>query len=160
MSIMNDNIMLKLPDGYSIRPMMPNDVETVYHIECEGSAKPWTMGIFYDCIRVGYQCLLLLAPDSEIIGFSITRIKAGEAHIFNIVLRETHRGQGLGTGLLEVIIASAKVKGAEQVMLEVRASNVVAIHLYQKLGFVVTGHRKDYYPGDPPEDAVLYTLTI
>ena len=46
----------------------------------------------------------------------------------------------------------------KSVLLEVSSSNLPAQKLYEKMGFVCQGERKDYYTkGD---DAVLYTLEI
>ena len=44
------------------------------------------------------------------------------------------------------------------VTLEVRKSNLVAINLYQKLGFEIVGTRKKYY-SDNREDALIMTLS-
>ena len=55
--------------------------------------------------------------------------------------------------LLELAFRVALEKGAEKMALEVRASNVTAISLYQKLGFVRVGIRTGYY--ESVEDAVL-----
>lgn len=43
--------------------------------------------------------------------------------------------------------------------LEVREHNPSARALYEKLGFVEVGKRKDYYKY-PADDAVLYTLSV
>jgi putative acetyltransferase len=47
----------------------------------------------------------------------------------------THRGQGLGTRLLQACIEKAWVKGITRIELEARADNTAAIALYEKLGF-------------------------
>jgi [ribosomal protein S18]-alanine N-acetyltransferase len=44
-------------------------------------------------------------------------------------------------------------------LLEVRASNVAAMGLYQALGWRQTGLRPDYY-ANPVEDAVLMSLGL
>ena len=46
-----------------------------------------------------------------------------------------HRGQGLGRQLLQACIQKAWDKGIARIELEVRADNVRAIALYEKLGF-------------------------
>ena len=42
------------------------------------------------------------------------------------------------------------------VSLEVRVSNSAAVSLYQKLGFITEGRRKDFYR-NPREDALIMT---
>jgi ribosomal-protein-alanine N-acetyltransferase len=49
--------------------------------------------------------------------------------------------------------------GAEEIRLELRASNIRALRLYRQCGFTVAGHRPGYYL-DPPEDAVLMRCRI
>ena len=53
-----------------------------------------------------------------------------------------HRRQGIGTRLMELTIGAAKARGMERVELEVYASNVPAISLYEKRGFVHEGVKR------------------
>lgn len=64
------------------------------------------------------------------------------------------RGQGIGCLLVETVFGWARDLGAEEVRLEVRASNAGASKLYQRCGFTIAGHRPGYY-AHPTEDAVL-----
>ena len=48
-------------------------------------------------------------------------------------------GMGVGTVLLEELLAAARTAGYEQVELEVVSTNEAAVRLYKKLGFQVTG---------------------
>lgn len=54
------------------------------------------------------------------------------------IVRE-HRGQGIGAALLEKTISKARLKNLERIELEVFKSNVIAIRLYRKFGFVEEG---------------------
>jgi ribosomal-protein-alanine N-acetyltransferase len=51
----------------------------------------------------------------------------------------------------------AKKYGVTDIHLEVRESNEAAIHLYEKLGFLRDGIRKNYYTA-PVENAVTMTV--
>ena len=42
----------------AIRPMRESDLEQVQRIERESYRFPWTEGIFHDCLRVGYTCIV------------------------------------------------------------------------------------------------------
>ena len=53
-------------------------------------------------------------------------------------------------------MAEARRQGAEFLSLEVRPSNLAAVGLYTKLGFVQEGRRRNFYR-DPTEDALLLT---
>ena len=59
----------------------------------------------------------------------------------SIALLKCAWGQGLGEKMLSELIAFAKRAGYEQVELEVTSTNLPAVSLYKKLGFVVYGER-------------------
>ena len=99
---MDNDILYDFWDGYTIRHMSLADVDAVYAIECEVSPDPWSTGIFYECLRVQYQCLVLCAPNEAVIGFTVTRVKVGEAHIFNLILRQSYQGQGTWYSLSKI----------------------------------------------------------
>ena len=60
------------------------------------------------------------------------------------------QGKGLSKAILE---AGLKEFGRKPVLLFVRESNAVAIHLYEKYGFRVTGRRPRFYASG--EDALV-----
>ena len=51
----------------------------------------------------------------------------------------TERGHGLGTALVEAVVAWARLRGAAKVYLWVTSTNTPAIALYDKCGFQRTG---------------------
>ena len=69
------------------------------------------------------------------------------------------RGRGVGRRLAEPAIAAAKAQGAERIELEVFASNVRAIALYETLGFVREGVKRRARKLDGAyDDVVLMAL--
>ena len=80
-----------------------------------------------------------------------------EAHITTIAVHPAWRQRGLGRGLLVRMLGQARQAGALSSTLEVRAGNVAAVGLYERLGFVEVGLRRGYYR-DNHEDARLLTL--
>jgi ribosomal-protein-alanine N-acetyltransferase len=52
------------------------------------------------------------------------------------------------------VFREARALGARRATLEVRASNTGARRLYERLGFAVTGTRRNYYT-NPVEDAQI-----
>jgi putative acetyltransferase len=68
--------------------------------------------------------------------------RAGE-HSVLYVARE-YRGQGIGRALLvHTLLWAARAPSVERIELEVTANNASAIHLYQSVGFVVEGVKRD-----------------
>lgn len=76
-----------------------------------------------------------------------------EAHITILAVHPSYRHQGLGQALLIALLEVAERRALERATLEVRASNQVAVSLYQKFGFKVAGRRRRYYPDN--EDAII-----
>ena len=80
----------------------------------------------------------LAKVDGEIIGTaSLNRKSNRMSHRgeFGISLKKAWWGCGAASALMEAILAFAKENGFEQLNLEVRSSNIRAIHLYEKYGF-------------------------
>ena len=96
---------------------------------------------------------------SVILAFLIAKHVAPEWELENIVVDPQMQGKGIGTRLLDELLARAKQSNSDAVFLEVRESNTPARKLYQKLGFEETGRRKSYY-SNPLEDAILYCKTL
>mgnify|MGYP004633071087 CR=1 FL=1 len=80
----------------------------------------------------------LAKVDGEIIGTaSLNRQPRRMSHrgVFGISLKKAWWGCGAASAMMEAVLAFAKENGFEQLNIEVRSSNVRAIHLYEKYGF-------------------------
>lgn len=84
---------------------------------------------------------------------------ADEAEIASVCVDPAYRRLGGGTKLLQTLLMQARLSGAQNVYLEVRASNRAAQELYRGAGFECIGVRKRYYT-NPLEDAVLMRCEI
>ena len=100
-----------------------------------------------DSAGVSEEC----AP--ELRGFTALLLTPPESDIIDIIVSSSHRGQRIGTGLLDWTCDLALLRGVDTIFLEVRPGNTPARRLYEHLGFVQCGIRKGYYT-DPPEDAI------
>lgn len=69
--------------------------------------------------------------------------KARHRASFGVTILKQFWRQGLGQKLVTELLAFARDAGYEQIELEVASSNVSAIHLYEKLGFVAYGRRSN-----------------
>ena len=113
---------------------------------CAGSGEKCT-GFGEKCTGSGEEC----AP--ELRGFTALLLTPPESDIIDIIVSSSHRGQRIGTGLLDWACDLALLRGVDTIFLEVRPGNTPARRLYEHLGFVQCGIRKGYYT-DPPEDAI------
>ncbi len=138
-----------------LRDMREEDLLAVMDVELAAYEFPWTFGIFRDCIRFGYVCKVLSGSEG-IIGHGIMSVGAGECHLLNICIHPQHQGQGYGAQLISQLLDIARTRRARSAMLEVRASNLAAYHVYSKLGFHEIGMRRGYYPARKGrEDAIV-----
>jgi ribosomal-protein-alanine N-acetyltransferase len=65
----------------------------------------------------------------------------------------------MGGQLLTALIDELRTEQVNELILEVRASNLAALRFYGAFGFKETGRRPRYY-ADPEEDAVLMGLNL
>jgi ribosomal-protein-alanine N-acetyltransferase len=143
-----------------LRPMRLDDIDAVAGIEANAYEFPWTVGIFRDCLRAGYECWVL-ADDMRAIGYAVLSVAAGEAHLLNVCVAPSHSGHGHGTRLVRRMIDLARWHRAERMFLEVRPSNARAIALYDRIGFNEIGRRPNYYPARRGrEDAIVMAIEL
>lgn len=96
---------------------------------------------------------------SEVVGYMGMWIIVDEAHITNIAVHPQARRQQIAELAVRQMMLVAKERGAERMTLEVRKSNEAAIGLYEKVGFVNYGLRKNYYI-EPREDAIIMWVNL
>ena len=96
-----------------------------------------------------------------IIGYGILSIAAGECHFLNICIAPEHQQRGYGARLVAQLLQVARQARARTARLEVRASNIAAFRLYDKMGFNEIGIRKGYYPArNGREDALIFAREL
>ena len=94
-----------------------------------------------------------LEEDVLIGGCGLTHIGL-EGDIHNVMVAPEYRGRGVATRMLSVLLEEGEKQGIQEFTLEVRVSNVAAIKVYEKLGFVSEGIRPRFYE-QPVEDAMI-----
>lgn len=120
---------------------------------------PWSESALAGEIKSQFSDFFGAFCEGEFAGYIGGRTVVGETEIFNVAVLPDFRRKGFGKMLIEEFIKAAKEKGTQVVFLEVRTSNLPAISLYEKCGFVFCGIRKDYYD-DPKENAILMRLAF
>ena len=139
----------------AIKPMERDDLEVVSQLEQTLYDFPWSFRNFQDSMESGYRCMCLWL-DQEIAGYVILMRAVDESHLLNISIGKHWQGQGWGKYLLDWSVSDARTSGSVGFLLEVRPSNHVAKHIYEKSGFKLIGVRKHYYPAiSGREDAIV-----
>lgn len=168
------------PDGFLIRPMTPFDLPVILELEQElFPLEAWPYSFYLDELAQAgpaggrdvegrpatrdYRVVVRDEPggerDGEIVGYGGLMAVGDTADVQTIGVVPGARGLGLGAVQLEWLIAEAGLRGAEALLLEVRADNEPAQALYAKHGFEHIHTRRGYYPsagrGEPAVDALI-----
>ena len=140
----------------TIREMTLADVDRVCVLEEMAFSMPWHKESFVEMIE-NKDALYLVADDEQsgVIGCCGVRSIVGEGDITNVVVHPDFRQKGVAYKMLmQLLLRGEQDFGIKEFTLEVRYSNIGAIHLYEKLGFVSEGIRKNFYE-EPVEDALI-----
>ncbi len=141
----------------TLRQMETADLPQVVAIERASFTLPWSEGSFRSDLTSNTAARLVVAEqEGRVIGYVGYWMIVDEAHISTLAVAPDDRRRGIGRTLLRAAWISARAEGAQQMTLEVRASNHAAQDLYRSLGFSEVGRRRRYYQ-DNLEDAVLMT---
>jgi peptide alpha-N-acetyltransferase len=62
-----------------------------------------------------------------------------------LAVDSTYRGRGIATKLVTLAIDAMKARGADEVVLETEETNVAAMRLYERLGFIRSKKLSRYY---------------
>lgn len=127
-----------------IRRMIDQDLDIVVELEQQLFPDPWSRKSFeYDLHHNPYSLPLILVDNEKIIGYAIAWRIYEEFHIANIAVHPDFQGRKIGTYFLGELLKMHK--DCSYAILEVRESNVRAIHLYKRFGFRTIMKRIRYY---------------
>jgi [ribosomal protein S18]-alanine N-acetyltransferase len=88
---------------------------------------------------------LVAADDGAIAGYAGLMVAGAQADVLTLAVAVERWGLGIGSALLEALLAEAARRGCTEVFLEVRTDNDRAQRLYRRYGFTQIGIRKGYY---------------
>ncbi len=144
----------------SIRIMTKDDLQEVMVIEKTNHPYPWSEQIMADCFKGNYISYVYTL-NSQLVGYIIQTLTLDESNILNVCVDNKYRGNGIASQLMNKALEYCRSNDFKSIFLEVRASNKIALHLYEKFGFVEVGLRTGYYPSQTGrEDAVVMALEI
>lgn len=117
---------------------------------------PWSKALIEQDM-VNPNCYYAVGVENgEVLGYAGMTVIAEEANITNVAVHPDHRCKGIGKVLLARLIEICEDNNFLLITLEVRRSNIAAIALYESLGFITEGERRNYY-SDNGEDALIMT---
>lgn len=146
--------------GLTVRRAVVGDIAGVLRVERGSNGAPhWDESRYREMVEgseaEALRRVLLVAAEGElVVGFLVGAVVLDEAELESVVVDEARRRLGVGSALSEALFVWAVAQGAALIRLEVRAENVAAQTMYERLGFRPCGLRCGYYV-DPVDDAVL-----
>lgn len=138
--------------------MSEREVPQVLSLEQMTFAEPWSER---DLTKAAVDSLYYYAVcmDGErMCGYAGMLFSYEEGQITNVAVMPDMRHHGIGKMLVKELIRIASEHGMKTVTLEVRESNLTAIHLYETCGFQSLGIRPNFYRF-PDEGAVIMERT-
>ena len=148
-----------MPVSYHIRAALPCDAAQIAQLEKLCFSEPWSERQLLETMEdpKGVLYVAVQDDDGQVLGYAGLHDIVGEGYVDNIAVFPQFRAQGIGEALTRALIEYMRCASLEFLTLEVRASNLPAISLYEKLGFRQEGRRKNFYR-HPTEDARIMTL--
>ena len=137
-----------------IRMMKKEDILQLAELEKRCFSDPWSVSAFEYELKNPLSVWLVAAEGDQVAGYVGSQTVIDESDMMNIAVAPAYRRQGIAEKLISMLIVRLKDRGSYSLTLEVRASNIPAIGLYQKLGFIQVGRRPNYYR-NPKEDALI-----
>jgi len=160
MAAQPDSLKAQLARSENIREMTHDDLGKVIDVEISAYEHPWTVGIFRDCIRVGYSCWVY-EDSGTVVGYGIVMHSGAEAHVLNLCVHPEYQRRGIGRLMLDHLTQISREAGADTILLEVRQSNIIAMQLYTSSDFHELGVRSGYYPDrSGREDAIILAKSL
>lgn len=145
---------------YQLIPLAHEHLGQAAEIERLCFSDPWSEKMLAE--HLANPCSLTLAAVDgvgRLLGYVGLLAVVDEGYITNVAVRPDCRRQGVASSLLQALEARGRARNLTFLTLEVRQSNAPARALYEKLGYIQAGLRRNYYE-NPREDAVIMTKTL
>jgi ribosomal-protein-alanine N-acetyltransferase len=152
-------VQVRSRDAFSVRvrDLAYADLPKVIAIERRAFPTPWSLAMFVlELSKPSGVCLAAVA-EGRLVGYLICSRYDTVWHVMNVAVDPDRRRLGVASALLGELYERVDDEQA-RFTLEVRRSNDVAIHLYEREGFRAAGLRRRYYQ-DNGEDALVMWRT-
>lgn len=129
-------------------------VAQVAELEKQCFSSPWSEKSITSELTNPLSLWIVAVDGDRVMGYVGSQSVLGEADMMNVAVAPEYRRRSVANGLIMELISQLTSNNVHSLTLEVRASNIPAITLYEKLDFVQVGRRPNYY-SSPKEDALI-----
>ncbi len=141
--------------SFSLRRLELGDLDAIEQIERVSYPTPWSRSMFAsELAKQSSRSIAAVLPDGRLIGYLVLSRYVDAWHVMNVAVEPEQRRLGIASAMLRRLFADTRADAERGYTLEVRVSNVAAISLYERFGFVPRGVRRGYYT-DNREDALI-----
>ncbi|MDU1413074.1 MAG: ribosomal protein S18-alanine N-acetyltransferase [Clostridium sp.] len=121
---------------------------------------PWSLSSLEKELTNPNALYIVVKLGEKVVGFGGIWVVFDEATVINIAVHPDYRGIHISDIIMENLINKAKSMGACSMTLEVRISNITAIKLYEKYGFIIEGTRKNFYDNPKEDGHIMWKYNI
>lgn len=143
--------------GILIQQMQEADILETALLEAQLFSEPWSAESLRQAALKPSNLYLAVRQNGMLCAYCGLWGVADEGQITNVAVHPEYRRRGIARTMLKELLRQGRAQGLSAFTLEVRAGNVGAIKLYDSLGFLEAGIRKQFY-NKPKEDAVIMWL--
>jgi ribosomal-protein-alanine N-acetyltransferase len=130
--------------GIVLDEVQPGDLDRILGIEEASFPQPWSRRSFARELELAFSRTLVARAPAGVVGYVCRWRLEDEIQILNVAVAPEARRCGIARMLVVAVLHEATEAGLP-VSLEVATDNPGAIALYEALGFVARGERKDFY---------------
>ena len=137
-----------------IRDIIYKDIESINTIGLQIKDNFKELYNIKEFVEKDYAKVYVFEIDNKVVGFIQIEEHFEISDIINIAVDKEYQKKGIGELLISYVLSTTE---SEKVLLEVRESNLPAIHLYEKCVFKEINRRKKYYGN---EDAIIMERSL
>jgi [ribosomal protein S18]-alanine N-acetyltransferase len=148
----------------TIRHCIASDLPSVVEINIASLPEHYSDYFFESILKELPESFIVAETDQMVVGYIMCKIEFGfsnfrklgfvkKGHVVSIAVLREYRGKGIGKSLMLEAINGLAVRKTDEIYLEVRVSNDLAVKMYQSLGFLIKSRLRSYYRDG--EDAYL-----
>lgn len=131
-----------------VRWLIRRDMPEVMDIERVSFEFPWEESEFLEQLKQRNIIGMVAEHQERVVGFVIYRLVKGKIHILNFAVAPWARRQSVGSQMVEKLILKLSYQRRNEIVLEVRESNLPAQLFFRHCGFyadvgILYGHYED-----------------
>ena len=129
----------------------PQYLPSIRQLISKDLSEPYSIYVYrYFLYQWGELCFMAVDPSSNLVGVVVSKLEPHRGgplrgYIAMLAIREEYRGQGIATKLARMTIDAMISQDADEIALETEVTNVAAMKLYERLGFLRSKRLHRYY---------------